>query len=92
MNSFRDIHWTQGQPDGGKAQNYMGIRVREKSFNDLDFDGDSEVCVACEVERSAVFTLRGTCKYSYLDTEYYPTLCGGYIGFIGNTMSIWYNI
>ena len=74
------------------AQNYMGIRVREKSFNDLDFDGDFEVCVSCEVKRSAVFTLRGTCKHSYLDTEYYPTICGGYIGFIGNTMSIWYNI
>ena len=59
----------------------------KKSFNDLEWK--FEACVACEVKKSKSFTLRGVCKHSHLDTEYFPTICNGYIGFIGNSISIW---
>ena len=52
-------------------------------------DEDFESCVSCEVERSVVFTLRGVCKYSFLDTEYFTTICGGFIGFMAQEISIW---
>ena len=70
-------------------QNYVAIRTLSKSFNDLDYTWRSDICVSCEIERSTVFTLRGSCMDSYLETEYFPTICGGHIGFIGNKMSIW---
>ena len=53
-------------------------------------DEDFEACVSCEqVDRSAVFTLRGVCKHSFLDTEYFTTICGGFLGFIAQETSIW---
>ena len=71
-------------------QNYVAIRTLSKSFNDLDYTSQtSDICVSCEIKRSTVFTLRGICKDSYLETEYFPTICGGHIGFIGNKMNIW---
>ena len=77
-----------GQPDGGMWQNFVGIRPLKKSFNDLE--RSFEACVSCEVERSTVFTLRGLCKNSLLETEFFTTICKGYIGFIGLMTSIWY--
>ena len=41
-------------------------------------------------EKSEAFTLRGVCEDSYLETKYFPTICEGYIGFIGDMISIWY--
>ena len=80
--------WTRGQPDGGSRQNYVGIKARAKSFNDLAWDDG--VCVSCEIQRSTVFTLRGACQNSKLESEFYPTICKGYIGFVSNIVSIWY--
>ena len=84
---YSEIRWNPGQPDGGKGQSNVGVRPLEKSFNDLEWK--FEACVACEVKKSKSFTLRGVCKHSHLDTEYFPTICNGYIGFIGNSISIW---
>ena len=84
MNEFQ---WTPGQPDGGIQQNYVGIMFPEKTFNDLQ--NGREVCVSCEISRFTSFTMRGACENSYLETIYFPTICRGYIGFIGNMVLIW---
>ena len=85
MNEFQ---WTPGQPDGGIQQNYVGIMFPEKTFNDLQ--NGREACVSCEISRFTSFTMRGACKNSYLEeTIYFPTICRGYIGFIGNMILIW---
>ena len=84
---YSDIKWNSGQPDGGSKQSFVGIRVLKKSFNDLNWEYSA--CVSCKMDKSTAFILRGVCKNSFLDTEYFPTLCGGYIGFIGNMISIW---
>ena len=60
---------------------------KTKTFNDLE--SSREICVSCEVKASTEFTLRGVCKNSYLETEYFPSMCMGYMGFVGNMVSIW---
>ena len=84
---FSGIQWHPGQPDGGKWQNHVGLQPLKQIFNDLS--RDTPACVSCEVQRSTTFTLRGICMNSYLETEYIPTNCGGYLGFHGNIISIW---
>ena len=85
---FSEIQWTPGQPDGERSQNYVVLRTLEKSFNDIH--ESFKACVSCEVEKSIVFTLRGVCEHSFWDdTEYFTTICGGFIGFFGNDISIW---
>ena len=80
------INWSRSEPNGGRRENYIVIRP-QKTFDDMDWE--KEVCVSCEVEKSTKFSLRGVCNNSYFETEYYPTICGGYIGFIGNLIMIW---
>ena len=80
--------WTSGYPDGGRQQNVVGFRPKQKEFNDVDME--IEICVSCEIERTTMFTLRGICKNSYLETDYFPSVCGGFVGFVGNMVSIWY--
>ena len=85
--TINNIQWHPGKPDGGVWQNYVGFMAQTKTFNDLE--SDREICVSCEIERSTTFTLRGMFKNSFLDTEYVPKICRGYIGFVGDTISIW---
>ena len=77
------MQWSPGQPNGGTWQNYVAIQPLERSFIDLEWDYSA--CVSCEVRKSTVFTLRGVCKNSYLETKYIPTNCGDSIGFLGKT-------
>ena len=79
--------WSRAEPNGGRRENYVGIRP-VGTFDDLAWE--KEVCVSCQVEKSTAFTLRGMCKSSYLETELFPTICRGYIGFMGNMVTIWY--
>ena len=75
------------KPSADIRQNYVIIGSLKKLY---DVYEDFEACVSCEqVFRSAVFTLRGVCKYSFLDTEYFATICGGFIGFMAQEISIW---
>ena len=87
--NFSDMKWASGAPGGGRKQNFVGIRPVAKNLEDLD--GITKVCVACEINRTNIFTLRGYCEGSYLDAEYFPTMYGGYVGFMGNMVSIRYN-
>ena len=84
-----ELQWTPGAPNGDRRQNFAVIRsnIAVKYFEDLEWD--YEVCVSCEIERITLFTLRGVCKHSFLETDYFPTICGGYIGFTGNMVHIW---
>ena len=82
------MEWTSDFPDGGRQQNFVGLRLKQKEFNDVDME--REICVSCEIKRTTLFTLRGICKNSYLETEYFPAVCGGFVGFVGNMVSIWY--
>ena len=82
------MEWTSDFPDGGRQQNFVGLRPKQREFNDIDLE--MEICVSCEIERTTMFTLRGICKNSYLETEYFPSVCGGFVGFVGNMVSIWY--
>ena len=66
------------------------MRPKSKSFNDLD--SEFAICVSCKARKTTKYTMRGACGDSYLETEYFPTTCKGYVGFIGNHMSIWYVI
>ena len=86
----RDIHWAQGEPGGGTSQNFVAIRPLVKDFDDLEHE--TQVCVSCEIEYSKQFILRGVPKNSFFETKLFPKICGGYIGFIGNVLSIWYVI
>ena len=86
-NNSSDIQWVPAAPDGGRRQNFVALRTRGKDFNDLEYN--AKVCVSCDILRSTVFTLRGSCEDSYLELEYFPTICKGYIGFRGNRISIW---
>ena len=88
MYNSRDINWSRGEPQGGRRENYLVIRQQTKAFDDMDWE--KEICVSCEVEKSTKFSLRGVCNSSYFETKYYPTVCGGYVGFIGNLILIWY--
>ena len=88
MYNSSDINWSRGEPQGGRRENYLVIRQQTKAFDDMDWE--KEICVSCEVEKSTKFSLRGVCNSSYFETEYYPTICGGYVGFIGNLILIWY--
>ena len=85
--TMNEIQWQPGQPDGGILENFVGFRPPIKTFNDLP-NGRKE-CVSCEISRSTAFTMRGACENSYLETIYFPTICRGYIGFIGNMIFIW---
>ena len=85
--TMKNIQWKPGKPDGGTGQNCLIIMPLKKWFNDVEQEYDA--CVSCEVPGSTLFTLRGVCKNSYLDSTYFPTICRGYIGFIGNMISIW---
>ena len=85
--TMKNIQWKPGKPDGGTGQNCLIIMPLKKWFNDVEQEYDA--CVSCEVPGSTLFTLRGICKNSYLDSTYFPTVCRGYIGFIGNMISIW---
>ena len=84
----RDIHWARGEPGGGINQNCVAIRPLVKDFDDLEHE--TQVCVSCEIEYSKQFILRGVPKNSYLETKLFPKMCGGYLGFIGNVLLIWY--
>ena len=84
-----NMHWGIGQPNGGSMQNYVGINTHYKSFIDTEWDWDE--CTSCEVQRSTLFTMRGSSKFSHLEESYFPTICKGYIGFIGNRILIWYS-
>ena len=86
----RDIHWAQGEPGGGTSQNFVAIRPLVKDFDDLEHE--TQVCVSCEIEYSKQYILRGVPKNSFFETKLFPKICGGYIGFIGNVLSIWYVI
>ena len=81
------LHWSPGEPGGGRRQNFVAIRTVKKDYDDLE--QDTNVCVSCEIARATVFELRGVLKNSYLETQYFPTMCGGYLGFMGNMLSIW---
>ena len=85
--TINEIMWHRAQPAGGRRQNDVGFRPKYKSFNDLIWD--YLACVSCEVHRTTKFTMRGVCKWSFLETKYFPTICNEYIGFIGDTISIW---
>ena len=86
-NCSSDIQWGYSSPDGGRLQNFVALRTRGKDFNDLEYS--AKVCVSCDILRSTVFTLRGSCEDSYLELQYFPTICKGYIGFRGKRTSIW---
>ena len=81
------IKWSPGQPNGGTWQNYVAIQPLERSFIDLEWDYSA--CVSCEVRKSTVFTLRGVCRNSDLETKYIPKKCGDSIGFLGKNTEIW---
>ena len=81
-----NLNWNLGEPNGGRRENYIGIRP-QKTFDDLAWE--IEACVSCEVEKSTAFSLRGLCKNSYMENDYFPTSCGGYIGFVGSLILIW---
>ena len=85
-----DLRWASGAPDGGRQQNFIALRPQKKEFEDLH--PQMKLCVSCVVEQNKIFTLRGICKDSYMETEFFPTMCDGYVGFIGNLLSIWYVI
>ena len=87
FNIFSGIKWAPGAPGGGRQQNNVGIRPLAKDFTDLG--EDTKVCVSCEINKSTVFELRGACEDSFMETEFFPTMCGPYIGFLGNMQSIW---
>jgi hypothetical protein len=53
-----------GQPDGGRSENYVALFLRNFGYRD---QSDSfQRCVSCNLELSTTFHLRGLCKTSYM--------------------------
>ena len=82
--TINESQWHHGQPDGGI---HVGFSPQDKTFFDLP--SGREICVSCGITSLTEFTMRGTCRNSFLETAYFPTFCRGYIGFIANLMLIW---
>ena len=64
----------------------MIIRTDKKDFEDSD--NERSCCVSCTGQKSTIFTMRGACKDSYLETKYYATMIDGYLKFVGSFVDI----
>ena len=62
------LRWADGQPNGLRTQNHAALFIETLHFG--DFNAEELHCAACTLNSTAMLTLRGVCKNSYLGKLY----------------------
>ena len=83
---INQINWAPAAPNGERLQNSVIIRTDKRDFEDSD--NERPCCVSCKAQKATVFTMRGACKDSFLETEYYATMSDGHLMFFGSFVDI----
>ena len=63
--SAKFLRWSDGQPNGLEIQNHAAVDMETFLFADYNAEGDAH-CASCTLKTTALLTLRGVCKDSFL--------------------------
>ena len=62
--SGRQLQQIKFHKSGGELQNGVGVRTKEKTFD--DFEESFQQCVSCKSPKDTLYILRGLCKESFM--------------------------
>ena len=57
-------NWARGQPNGGRSEKFVQIKVAEKALNDAEADWPS--CSSCRISKMLLLQLDGRCEHSLI--------------------------
>ena len=66
------LRWADGQPNGLRTQNHAALSIENSRFE--DYHAEKMHCATCTLKTTAILTLRGVCKDSYLGENWYNTV------------------
>ena len=66
------LRWADGQPNGLRTQNHAALSIENSRFE--DYNAEKMHCATCTLKTTAILTLRGVCKDSYLGENWYNTV------------------
>ena len=77
------VPWYPGEPSKGTGADCIKMNSQDGEMFLADNLCSEQICGVCQVEVPAVFTLRGLCASSYLDTYYVPAYSKSRVIFYG---------
>ena len=58
------LNWARGQPNGGRSEKFVQIKIAEKALNDAEADWPS--CSSCRISKMLLLHLDGRCEHSVM--------------------------